>query len=67
MLHVITLKRGDRVLLADRAVAEVTENMDDGMWVRVRLVDVPKRRGDVGTSELRHAQDILRVIERRQD
>lgn len=63
MLDVMTLKAGDRLLLADKSVAEVTENMDDGMWVQVLFVEVPNRPEDVGTTELCHAQDIVRVIE----
>ena len=63
MLDVMTLKAGDRLLLADKSVVEVTENMDDGMWVQVLFVEVPNRPEDVGTTELCHAQDIVRVIE----
>lgn len=63
MLDVMKLKAGDRLLLADKSVAEVTENMDDGMWVQVLFVEVPNRPDDVGTTELCHAQDIVRVIE----
>ena len=63
MLDVMKLKVGDRLLLADKSIAEVTENMDDGMWVQVLFIDVPHRPADVGTSELCHAQDIVRVIE----
>ena len=63
MLDVMTLKPGDRLLLADKSVAEVTENMEDGMWVQVRFLEVPYRPGDVGTMELCHAQDILRIID----
>lgn len=63
MLNVMTLKAGDRLLLADTSIAEVVENMDDGMWVQVRFMEVPKRPDDVGTTELCHAQDIVRVIE----
>ncbi len=63
MLDVMTLKPGDRLLLADNSTAEVVENMDDGMWVQVVFVEVPNRPSDVGTRELCHAQDILRIIE----
>ena len=63
MLDVMTLKPGDKLLLADKSVAEVTENMEDGMWVQVLFVDVPNRPVDVGMTELCHAQDIVRLIE----
>lgn len=63
MLDVMKLKVGDRLLLADKSIVEVTENMGDGMWVQALFIEVPNRPGDVGRSELCHAQDILHVIE----
>ena len=36
MINVLTLKAGDRLELEDGTLAEVVENMEDGMWVQVR-------------------------------
>lgn len=61
MIDMLTLKPGDKLLLRENVTAEVLENMEDGMWVQVRYVDVPGDAGQVGEVELCHAQDIVRV------
>lgn len=61
MINVLHLKPGDRLQLRERIVAEVTENMEDGMWVEVRYLEAPKQ-GDRGLIELCHAQDIVAVL-----
>ncbi len=60
MIDLMTLKPGDRLQLVKGIVAEVTENMGDGMWVEVRLIEAPP--DEVGTVELCHAQDIVKVL-----
>jgi hypothetical protein len=62
MINLMTLKPGDRLQLAKGIVAEVTENMGDGMWVEVRLIEAPDRPDEVGTVELCHAQDIVKLL-----
>ena len=39
MIDVMTLKPGDRLQLQKGIVAEVTENMGDGQWVEVKLIE----------------------------
>lgn len=63
MINVMTLKLGDRLLLLEGVLAEVIENMGDGMWVQVKYLAVPGRPSEVGSVELCHAQDIVRLIE----
>ena len=62
MLDLMTLKPGDRLLLQKGIVADVTENMGDGQWVEARLIEAPEKPSDVGTVELCHAQDIVKVL-----
>jgi hypothetical protein len=62
MIDLMTLKPGDRLLLVQGIVAEVTENMGDGMWVEVRLIEAPERPAEIGAVELCHAQDIVKVL-----
>jgi len=62
MIDLMTLKPGDRLLLQKGIVAAVTENMADGQWVEVRLIEVPERPVEVGAVELCHAQDIVKVL-----
>jgi len=62
MIDLMTLKPGDRPQLVKGIVAEVTENMGDGMWVEVRLIEAPERPVEIGAVELCHAQDIVKVL-----
>ncbi len=62
MINVLTIKAGERLQLREGIVAEVLENMEDGMWLQVRYLEVPKSPGDVGVEELCHAQDILKIL-----
>ena len=62
MIDLMTLKPGDRLQLHNKIVAEVTENMGDGMWVEIRLIESPERPEEVGAVELCHAQDIVKFL-----
>jgi hypothetical protein len=62
MIDVSTIKVGDRLQLHEGIVAEVLENMKDGMWLQVRYLEVPKTPNEVGAEELCHAQDVVKVL-----
>lgn len=62
MIDLMTLKPGDRLLLQQGIVAEVTVNMSDGQWVEVKLIEAPGRPSEVGAVELCHAQDIVKLL-----
>jgi hypothetical protein len=62
MIDVTSIKAGTRLKLGDGVVAEVTENMEDGQWLQVRYLESPGRPAEVGTVELCHAQDIIRIL-----
>jgi hypothetical protein len=63
MIDLMAIKVGTRLKLQEGVVAEVVENMDDGQWLQVRYIESPGRPGEVGTVELCHAQDVVRVLE----
>lgn len=62
MIDVMAIKAGTRLQLQAGVVAEVVENMDDGQWLQVRYLECPDRPADVGTVELCHAQDAVKVL-----
>jgi hypothetical protein len=62
MIDVIDIKVGTRLKLGDGVIAEVTENMEDGQWLQVRYLESPGRPAEVGTIELCHAQDVIKVL-----
>jgi len=55
MLVVNDVAVGTKLVIAGGLTAEVTENMGDGEWLRVKLLSGP----DTGTEELCHATDVL--------
>jgi hypothetical protein len=63
MIDILTLKAGDRLKLEDGTIAEIVENMEDGMWVQVRYLEVPRNPTEVGAIELCHAQDIVKILD----
>lgn len=65
MINMLDLKPGDRLQLRERIIAEVTQNMEDGMWVEVRYLDAPNE-ADKGLIELCHAQDIVALLDKPQ-
>lgn len=62
MIDVMAIKMGTRLKLQEGVIAEVTENMEDGQWLQVRYIESPGRPADVGTVELCHAQDVIKVL-----
>ena len=61
MINILDIKIGSKLLLREGVVAEVLENMQDGMWLQVKYLEVPNSPDEVGSIELCHAQDILNV------
>ena len=62
MIDVMAIKVGARLKLQEGVIAEVTENMEDGQWLQVRYLESPGRPAEVGTMELCHAQDVIKVL-----
>jgi hypothetical protein len=62
MIDLTDTKVGTKLKLQEGVVAEVTENMEDGQWLQVRYLESPGRPSEVGTVELCHAQDIIKIL-----
>ncbi len=63
MINVLDIKVGQHLQLQGNILAEVVENMEDGMWLQVKYLDVPGSPDEVGALELCHAQDILKITD----
>lgn len=63
MINTLDLKPGDKLALREGLLAEVVENMDDGMWLQIRYLQVPGQEEPSQELELCHAQDIVKMIE----
>ena len=62
MIDVLSIKVGTRLQLHEGMVAEVLENMEDGMWLQVKYLEVSNTLAEIGAIELCHAQDIVKVL-----
>jgi predicted DCC family thiol-disulfide oxidoreductase YuxK len=62
-VNLMELKTGQRILLKSQAVAEVTENLGDGIWVKGRFIEFPGDPAAVGSEDLCYCEDVLKVLE----
>jgi hypothetical protein len=62
MIDLMMIKAGEKLQLREGITAEVLENMEDGMWLQVRYLEVPKSPAEAGDITLCHAQDIVKVL-----
>jgi len=63
MIVVTDIAPGTKLRIAGGLIAEVVENMGDGEWLRVRLLETPDGAGaTVGGLELCHATDVIEPL-----
>jgi hypothetical protein len=62
MIDVTSIAPGTRLRIVGDLVAQVVQNMNDGEWLRVRLVQQPETPGGGADEELCHATDVLEVL-----
>ncbi|MBN9092380.1 MULTISPECIES: hypothetical protein [Pandoraea] len=59
MINFMELQPGQKLALKEGAVAEVIENIGDGIWVQVRYLEAPKSPSLVGSEELLHCEEAV--------
>jgi len=63
MIVVTDIAAGAILRIAGGIIAEVLENMGDGEWLRVRLLEVPQGgSAPAGSEELCHATDVIEQL-----
>jgi len=62
-VNFLDVKPGQRILMKNKAVAEVVENLGDGIWVTGRFVESPEDPSLVGTEELCYCEEVLQIID----
>jgi hypothetical protein len=63
MIVVTGIAEGAKLRIAGGLIAEVIENMGDGEWLRVRLLQAPDGSdAAVGSEELCHATDVIEQL-----
>jgi hypothetical protein len=63
MINFLELKAGQQLVLKNDVVAEVLENIGDGIWVQVRYLESPGDPSLVGSEELCHCEEAVRLLE----
>jgi len=63
VINFMELKAGQQLVLKNNAVAEVIDNIGDGIWVQVRYIDSPQDPSMVGAEELCHCEEAVRIVE----
>ena len=62
LVNVLHLEPGMRLRLIGDATAEVIENPQDGVWLRLRYLSSATNPALVGTEEMVFAEDVLDVL-----
>lgn len=61
-VNLLDVKTGQRIVMKNQSVAEVVENLGDGIWVKGRFLESPQDPSLVGTEELCYCEEILEVL-----
>lgn len=62
-VNFLEVQPGQKILMKNQAVAEVVENLGDGIWVKGRFLESPQDPTLVGTEDLCYCEEVLRVLE----
>ena len=62
-VHLMDLQPGQRLVLKNKAIAEVIDNMGDGIWVQVRYLESAADPSIVGDEELCHCEEVVGLLE----
>jgi len=62
MINFMELKAGQQLVLKNEVIAEVIENIGDGIWVQVRYLESPQDPSLVGAEELCHCEEAVRLV-----
>lgn len=62
-VNFLELKPGQKIVMKNQSVAEVVENLGDGIWVKGRFLEYPSDPSMVGSEELCYCEETLRVLE----
>jgi len=62
-VNFLALQPGQKIVLKNKAVAQVVENIGDGIWVNARFLESPADPALVGAEELCYCEDVVRVLD----
>jgi hypothetical protein len=62
-VNFLEVQPGQKILMKNQAVAEVVENLGDGIWVKGRFLESPQDPSLLGTEDLCYCEEVLRVLE----
>lgn len=62
-VNLLDVKPGQKILMKNQSIAEVLENLGDGIWVKGRFIEAPQDPSLVGSEELCYCEDIQKVLD----
>jgi hypothetical protein len=62
-VNLLDVQPGQRILMKNKSVAEVVENLGDGIWVKGRFIESPDDPSMVGTEDLCYCEEVLKVLD----
>ena len=62
-VNLFDVKPGQRILMKNQSVAEVVENLGDGIWVKGRFLESPQNPSIIGSEDLCYCEEILQVLD----
>jgi hypothetical protein len=62
-MDVTMLRTGDRIRTVDGSTAEVLAPSEDGAWIRVRYLEVPRNPEIVNTEDLCSGEEIAEQLQ----
>lgn len=62
-VNLLDVKPGQRIVMKNQSVAEVVENLGDGIWVKGRFLQAPQDPSIVGSEDLCYCEEILKVLD----
>ncbi len=62
-VNLLDVQPGQRIMMKNKAVAEVVENLGDGIWVKGRFIESPDDPSLIDTEDLCYCEEVLKVID----
>ena len=62
-VNLLDVQPGQRILMKNKSVVEVVENLGDGIWVKGKFLESPHDPSLIGTEDLCYCEEILKILD----
>lgn len=63
-VNLLDVQPGQRILMKNKSIVEVVENLGDGIWVKGRFIESPQDPSLIGSEDLCYCEEILQVFDK---